>query len=205
MSTKVRFPWQKLRWLFYDCEIMSCIPQPGEEIKDHAYKYCAGWHDHANMGIACICTYTSWDNSYRVFDDDNLDGFKKLIAKTDRIVGFNSKSFDDKLCAANNIKISTDYDLLGEVRLAAGMPENYVKGVTRSGYDLNSLGQASLSMTKSGSGEFAPVLFQDGKQQAVQAYCLNDVFMSVQLLRLGWEGRIIDPTSGDDLQLRPLR
>lgn len=201
---KIKFPWQPLRWLFYDCEIQKCIPSDDDD-ENSGYEYCGGWHDHTHMGISCIAAYTSWDKAYRVFDDESLDEFKGLINKTDRILGFNSKSFDDKLCAANNIRLATDYDLLEEVRIAAGMPPTYVKGITRAGYSLDSLSKFNFNAGKTSSGEFAPKLFQDGKYEALQAYCLNDVFLSVQLLNIGWDGMLFDPTNELNLQLRPLR
>ena len=37
-------------------------------------------------------------------------------------MGFNSLNFDDKLLAANGMNVTTDFDLLAEVRVAAGMP-----------------------------------------------------------------------------------
>ena len=203
MPRKIRFPWSPLRWTFYDCEIQSCIPQYGEE-KDPQFEYCDGWDDHANMGISAIATYSNWDGAFRVFSQYNAEGFQELINKSDRIIGFNSKSFDDKLCIANNIKIQTSYDLLAETWLAAGMPEVYTPGVTRSGYKLENLARANFNIGKFGTGELAPMLYQQGKVEAVEAYCLTDVYLSVRLLWLGWDGQLIDPTSGDKLQLRPL-
>ena len=51
----------------------------------------------------------------------------------ERIVGFNSHAFDDRLCQANGIEITSDFDLLGEIRVASGQPAHYVKGLTRTG------------------------------------------------------------------------
>lgn len=200
---RIRLPWQPLRWLFYDCEICNLIPQKGEE-NDPDYVYCEGWHDHAHMSISAIATYSNWDDAYRIFSGDRLQDFQKLVNKSDRIIGFNSKSFDDKLCAANEIKIKTSYDLLSEVWLAAGMPEIYTYGITKPGYKLENLAQANLGMGKSGSGELAPKLFQQGKVHAVNSYCMLDVYLSVQILKMGWAEELIDPVSGEKLKLRSL-
>lgn len=203
MARRFRFPWKPLRWIFYDCEIQRCIPQKGEE-NDPEYEYCAGWHDHANMGIASIVTYSGWDRAFRIFNQYELESFQALVNQCDRVIGFNSKSFDDNLCRANGIKIQTDYDLLNETWLAAGLPEKYTFGVTKPGYKLEGLARANFGMGKAGTGELAPMLYQQGKLEAVEVYCFTDVYLSIKLLKLGWEGELIDPISSDRLQLRPL-
>lgn len=192
-----------LRWIFYDCEIINCIPNRNEP-QNPDLNYCGGWNDHSNMGISCIGTYSNWDNAYRIFDFSQLGEFQKLANNADHIIGFNSKSFDDKLCKANGLKIFTSYDLLSETWVAAGLPPTYAPGKTIPGYKLENLAQANFGYGKSGSGELAPMLWQQGKRQAVKGYCLGDVFLSIEILRLGWDGELIDPVRGGKLKLRSL-
>ena len=43
--------------LFLDCEIASCIPGDDQEEDNRLrkmYQFCAGWHDFAGMGLACV-------------------------------------------------------------------------------------------------------------------------------------------------------
>lgn len=182
--------------LFYDCEISKCIPSGYINPK---YEYCKGWGDFENMGIACIGTY-SWKFGYRAFLSEELEEFQKLVNTADEIIGFNSISFDDNLLKANGIKIRTTYDLLCEVRIASGQPPHYVRGRTRAGYSLKDLCRANLKRNKSGSGELAPQLWQDGQYEKVISYCLNDVSLLVAL----YEKRSVlrDPNSGEILFLR---
>ena len=195
---RFKLPWQPMRWIFYDCEIIKCIGhQPGFECVD-------SWGDHANMGISCIATYSNWDNAYRIFQADELQQFQKLVNQSDRVVGFNSLSFDNKLCAANGLKIQTSFDLLSQTWVAAGLPPTYTKGVTIAGYSLEKLALANLGTGKSGSGSLAPVLFQQGKKHSVYMYCMNDVYLSVELLKLGWAGELIDPANGNKLAIAKL-
>jgi len=91
---------QNLRTLFYDCETINCLPI-GE--KDLNYRYCQSVDDYLGMGISVIGVYTSWTKRYHVFLKDNLEEFQLLIAKAQRIVGFNSIAFDDNLCNAHGI------------------------------------------------------------------------------------------------------
>lgn len=200
---RFKFPWQPLKWIFYDIEISTCIPEPGKDL-DPSITYCKGWDDHAAMQIACIATYSSWDRAYRIFEKVDLPQFQRLVNRSDRVIGFNSISFDDKVCTASGLKIRTSYDLLSQVWVAAGLPPTYTKGVTKSGYSLEKLAQANLGMGKSGSGSLAPMLWQRGQKEEVKAYCLRDVFLSVALLNLGWQEKLFDPNLEEWLTLAPL-
>ena len=188
-----------IKVLIYDCEIIRCIPEKNGKPKP-GLDYCAGWNDHANMGISLIGAWLSWDDSIRLYPQSAFNKFQEAVNQADLIVGFNSVSFDDKLCRANGIQIQTGYDLLQEVWWAAGMPRQYTYGQTRAGYKLENLAQANLGKGKSGSGEFAPVLWQQGKQWAVANYLTDDILITKAI----WEKRshLIDPVDGVTLRLR---
>jgi hypothetical protein len=179
-----------MKRLFYDCEIVKCIPNQWEDNLPN-YEYCDGWHDFPNMGISVIGTFVEWENIYLHFVDSELDIFQKIVNDADEIIGFNSLSFNDNLCAANNIKISTTIDLLCKVRIAAGMLPYYEKGITTGGYSLGALASVNLNLEKTGTGELAPMLWQDGRKYEVIKYCLNDVKLLVELEKLDY---LIDPT-----------
>jgi hypothetical protein len=68
---------------------------------------------------------------------------------------------------------------------------------------LAKLGQAN-GFPKTGSGELAPKLWQDGRFQDVIDYCLNDVKITNEILHLGLKGKLIDPNTGRPLTLAPL-
>jgi hypothetical protein len=173
--------------IIYDCEIINCIPSKGEPEDD--LNYCRGWDDHANMGISCIGVYDYREDRYRVFLPDNLDEFRALIKEREHIIGFNSLSFDDALCRANNIDITTTYDLLRKVRRAAGEPEEYTQGVSSKGLSLGNLAQSNLGYGKSGNGALAPELWQRGHFGQVIDYCLQDVQITRKLLEMGCDKR----------------
>lgn len=152
------------------------------------------------MGISVIGTYIDWLDIYQSFQKGNFTDFQNFVNQADEIIGFNSINFDDNLMKANGILIATTYDLLCEVRVAAGMPPHYIKGLTRSGYSLGALAETNLSTGKSGSGELAPMLWQEGKYQEVIDYCLNDVKLLVELYKR--RSCLKDPTDCSLLELR---
>jgi hypothetical protein len=181
------------RKLFYDCEIVNCIPDPYRNNQPDL-SYCDGWHDFEGMGISVIGTY--WKGKYRAFFFHQLQEFQEIVNQADEVIGFNSISFDDRLMAANGVDITTTYDLLYEVRKASDQPGRYVRGLTRRGYSLQNLAVANLGVGKTGSGEFAPKLWQRGERQKVVDYCLNDVRLLVKLYGLFKAGKMYDPTNG---------
>jgi hypothetical protein len=119
------------------------------------------------------------------------------------VVGFNSANFDDKLMAAHGIKVKTTYDVLEQVRIAAGFEPHHTSVRRGYSYKLDAIAQAN-GMAKTGSGALAPVLWQQGKHQEVKDYCLNDVRITRNILELGLKGELIDPNTGKRLKLAPL-
>lgn len=194
-------------YIIYDCEIIRCIPGPNGERKP-GLQYCDGWGDHSHMGISVIGTVdgagitqaflepsTGWkDSPFQSF----IDAAKQ---EGKIIVGFNSLSFDDNFCKANGINISTDFDLLREVRIAAyGTPEwaDQPKG---SNYSLAAI-TAANGAKKTGHGATAPELWQAGKRQEVIDYCINDCLITRQMLELFLRGQLIDPNTGSFLSYK---
>lgn len=188
--------------LIYDCEILRAIPPTKPNKRVPGIEYVEGWHDIQNMGIACICAYDYPTDSYRVFTDGNFGEFTKLVAQREHIIGFNSLSFDDKLCAASMMPVSTTYDLLVEVWRATNQPLAYTPGVTRAGYRLEDLALANLNEGKSGDGATAPVLWQQGRIGQVVDYCLRDVALTRKLFER--RSHLVNPADGKELALAPL-
>lgn len=191
--------FQEMKILIYDCEISNCIPPKDGQLKPNL-KYCQGWRDFKGMGISLIGAWLSWESYIRIYPESAFSQFQKAVNEADLIVGFNSLAFDDKLCQAHNINIETDYDLLSETWAAAGMPRQYKYGVTRAGYKLENLAQANLGKGKSGSGEYAPEMWQQGNQWGVVTYLTDDILITKQIFQK--RSHLIDPTDGSELCLR---
>lgn len=197
-------------YLIYDCEIAKLIP-PKDGTRLDGYEYCDGWNDHQGMGVAVVGFYCSWNSPsdalrwWAIGHQFPLNEWFPPARTTDlttHVIGFNSKRFDDKLMAAHGVTIKTTYDLLNEILLAAGQlgKPYWKKGLS---YSLGKIGEAN-GFPKTGTGELAPQLWQDGKFQEVITYCMNDVRITHELLKLGWAGELIDPNDGKKLLLRSL-
>jgi len=167
------------RTLFYDCEV-----------KRSPKIY--GWHNYKALGISVIGCYASWlPKKWRLqafTEEEGFDRFQELVDRAERVVGFNSIGFDDGLCKAHGINVTTTYDLMVEVRRAAGEP---LSGPCTRGYNLAQLAKRNLEREKTGHGGDVPVLWEAGKRQEVIDYCLNDVMLLVDLYQR--RTHIIDP------------
>lgn len=183
--------------LVYDVETKRCLPGSGDWAR--GLDHCKGWTDYRGMGISVICAYDYLDDTYMVFMDDNLHKFQNLIDRREHVIGFNSIRFDDALCAAHGVVVTTSYDLLKEIREAAAlMPK--VETMGRRAYNLELLSQVNLGGGKFGTGAMAPMLYQRGRFGTLVSYCLRDV----QVTRALFDKRLnlIDPNCNRTLRLR---
>ena len=199
----------------YDCEIINCIPSHSHKVaKNQQFTYCSGWRDFKNMGISVIGCHLQGFNHFKdgFYNFANLNNsipffcqnFQEILAHHPLLIGFNSRNFDDALLKANNIIVRTDYDVLEEIRRASYGSRQWQKQPPGWCYTLEAIARAN-GMKKTGRSELAPKLWQQGERQKVIDYCLNDVFLTVNILKLGQEGKLIDPNTGKYLKLRSLK
>lgn len=202
--------------LIYDIEIINCIPEKGKP-NNSEYTYCKGWHDHSNMGISVIGVYDGEaffcfsdslilvaNNS--MFADKSINinlfvDFMKAFRKDTPIGGFNNFNFDDKVIqSVCNLPFESDFDLLQKIRVAAYGSTEWSDQPKGFCYSLDAIAKAN-GMTKTGHGALAPQQWQDGKYDEVIAYCLNDCRITYDILCLALKGELIDPNTGNKLQI----
>lgn len=199
-----------MNYLVYDLEIKKAIP-PRDGALIEGIDYCSGWSDHANMGISVLCAYSSWDDRYRVFCDDNIAEFVTPASKADLLVGFNNIAFDDAvlretphwaITAEEIPAIVRRYDLLVETWRAAGLGPTF-QYPTHAGYGLDAICLSTFNEGKTGNGALAPVDWQRGKVGNVIDYCLADVRLTKKLFEHALNDKPIkSPKGGEYLWLR---
>lgn len=190
-----------MKLVVYDCEILNVIPDSITKLApEPGINYCKGWGDHAGMGISVICAYV-WGDGYRVFLKDNMLEFQQLaLAESTIMVGFNNRSFDDKLLAACLPVILPEHrswDLLREFRRAkGGNPDAPGSGTG----GLNGLALANFLQGKQSTAN-APRDWQQGLHGKVIDQCLNDVMLTKKLVELALDYRLRDPATGRKLAM----
>lgn len=185
-----------MKVLIYDCEISRCIPSKGARCT--GYEYCDGWSDFENMGVSVIGW--GWLDDPSVNAALSVAEFQEVSISADAVAGFNSKSFDDNLMAANGLSISTDIDLLELVRLAGYGSSRWEDCPDGWSYGLDAIAQAN-GTAKTGSGALAPQWWQDGDRQKVIDYCKQDIAITRDMLRLGLAGKLVDPNTNEFLDI----
>lgn len=185
-------------FIVYDTEIVNAIPVPSEP-KIVGINYCGGWTDYSGMGISTLCAYDARTKRTRVFLKDNLKEFQKLVDEVDFVIGFNNINFDDPLCAAHGINIPKEKsrDVKRLVQEAAGFKVN----ARVKGFKLQNICEANGLPLKTEDGALAPIMWQQGQFGRVIDYCLNDILMTVDLLRKMYTGKMVNPVTRVDMNI----
>lgn len=192
--------------VIYDLEILRAVPDRSGK-REEGIEYCAGWHDHANMGITVLGAYDYNADRYRVFCGDNKVDWLNLIDAPDTLlVGFNNIPFDNAVLRATRGWGDPDdpkcYDLLREIWAAAGNGPTFTPA-THAGYGLDAMCEKNFGTRKTGNGALAPIAWQLGNFGEVIDYCLNDVRLTKQLFdKVRLNGFLISPKDGSTLTLR---
>lgn len=192
--------------ILYGAEIKLAIAGRKEPRRQDV-QYCAGLRDFEHMGISTICAYDYELDQYRVFFEDNLQGFRDLLELRGTVIGFNNNHFDDRLCMHNGIQIEPgrSYDLLQEIWRAAGLGPDFCSA-THGGYGLEAMARCNLgdAAGKSGNGALAPIWFQKRRIGQLVDYCMQDVWLLKRLMDrvLQFPGYLLSPKNGQKLVIR---
>lgn len=193
-----------MKALFYDLEIKKCIPPKAKRglprpALNPDLEYCYGWTDHRGMGISCLCTYASWEDDARVFDEGNLGEFHEYAGEADLLVSYNGLWFDNKVIDARPhgkpMPKRKCFDL--RVALLDAAPDLRFE----RGYKLGEICERTFGLSKSGEGALAPVLWQGGRYAEVIDYCLKDTKLVQRLYQHCLEGRPLMGLNGREIIL----
>lgn len=136
-----------------------------------------GWEAarRGDCGLASVALYDTRTERYHVYDVFTLDKCIDHLNSADLLVGFNSIEFDTpclEAVAGQAIDVP-QYDILQQVWK--------VTGGRRKGYGLGPICERTLGIGKSGTGEHAPKLYQEGRYAELYDYNINDVHLTRQL------------------------
>ncbi len=202
-----------MRQLIYKCEPIKRIPLESG-FRESDLESWAEWHNYENIGIAVIGTWASWKlpgKRLAAFTNDQLEAFQELVDKAEKIIGFNSLIFDDKLCQLYAIRLETDYDLLREIvgevisSQLSTEAEYVFKHLNRNimkqypivfEYSLEGLAQANLGKSQSATSSSNSGFWQRKQQQKVIDDCMYQVQLIKKFYDLHQRNRLLDPVYG---------
>lgn len=156
----------------YDLETKKSFETQLGKYRDFSHE------DFLDMDISCGCIYDYWDDTFKVYLEDNLDFLVERINEAEWVVGFNINIFDNGLLRAIKPDLKKDlktYDILYWSRRAAGwQPGNkfYPSGLK---LDHHLEAMFGPEYKKIEDGAHAPILYQENKMGQLITYNIDDV------------------------------
>ena len=144
------------------------------------------------LKISVACVYDSKTDSYHSFEEREMLKLEEILKQADLVIGFNIRDFDFEVLAPyliTPVKNLPVLDLLVEFEKARGHR-----------ISLQSVAQATLQCSKSGSGWDALQLFKDGRMDELKKYCIDDVKITKDVYEYGCKHGKISFISNRDYQ-----
>jgi len=129
------------------------------------------------LKVSVVGIYDSYDDAYHSFEEKEFAQLEARLKLADLLVGFNIIDFDMRVLGPYllmDVKGLKVLDLLVEF--------HKVRGHRAS---LQSLAQATLNDSKSGTGWDALQLYKDGRMEDLKKYCLDDVRITKAIFDYG--------------------
>lgn len=138
-----------------------------------------GWNNAGKMGVSCAVLYTSRDDAFTTYLQDDIPALYERLHDIPLIVGFNIKRFDYEVLsgvAGDDFHSLPTLDMLEVVH-------------GRLGYrlSLDGLASATLGTSKSADGLQALAWWKEGKLDQIIEYCTRDVAVTRDLYIFGKE------------------
>jgi DEAD/DEAH box helicase domain-containing protein len=144
------------------------------------------------LKISVVGIYDSYDDQYHTYEESELASLESRLKLADLLVGFNIIDFDMRVLGPYLMTDSKRFrvlDMLVEFHKARGHRAS-----------LQSLAQATLHDSKSGSGWDAIQLFKDGRMDDLKRYCLDDVRITKAIFDYGLKHKKVLFFSNRDFQ-----
>ncbi len=136
------------------------------ETKD-AFSDVGGRDNFRKLGISVLGAYDYEKGDFIIYEESELGHFAERLQKNPLLVGFNSRRFD--------VPILQEYIPFSLSKLPQlDIMEELVK-VLGHRVSLDSVAQATLGISKSGSGLDAIRYYREGRMDELKKYCLDDV------------------------------
>ncbi len=171
---RIRLPSLKCRAMnivYFDLETQKGADEVG------------GWGNKHLMKISFGVTYSSKDDSYKGFEEEDMSALVAELAGADLVIGYNIINFDYAVLSpytdVNLTKLPT-LDLMADLRK-----------VLKFRPKLDNLAQATLQVGKSADGLMALTWFRQKEFAKIALYCKQDVQVTRDLHRFGCDNKFV--------------
>jgi len=136
------------------------------------------------LKVSVACIYDSATDKYLAFEEKEMSKMEEYLKKTDLVIGFNIRDFDFEVLQPYMLTTLSTLPMLDIL-----VEFEKVRGHRIS---LQSVAQATLKSSKSGSGWDAIQYFREGRIEELKKYCLDDVRLTREVYEYGLKhGKIL--------------
>lgn len=171
----------------FDIEISKTIGQVARELSLRTEGEAFGYPHKLGFSIGVV--YSSTTKEYLVFQSAK-EMAKYLLDFDGLLVSFNGIRFDLP-CLLAEIDIDT-YQWLQKKKHLDLLADFYNNVKGRFRVSLNNIAENTIGKVKSGKGEDAPLLFQQGKIGELIEYCKMDVQLTQEIFEFGCQNGYIN-------------
>jgi len=139
--------------------------------------------DRANIKVTVVSVYEYETDTYRSFDEHQLNDLWPILEKAERIIGYNSKGFDAPILDKyypGDINVIPHLDLLEKIKESAGKR-----------FKLDDIAKATLEISKSADGLAAIKWYEEGKIDEIKKYCEQDVKVTKEVYEFGKKNKML--------------
>lgn len=130
-----------------------------------------------NLGMSIGVTFSTARNSYKIYQEKNVNDFISELQRADLVVGFNHTQFDFQVLMAYTI---FDFSHVPSLDLMLDIQAKIGRKIS-----LDSLAEATLGLKKTSEGLQAIKWFKEGKLLEIAEYCCYDVKLTKLLHEFG--------------------
>ncbi len=134
-------------------------------------------NDYKKFKISVVGVYFYETNTFEVFEEQELSRLWARLERCDRVIGYNSRSFDlpimNNYYAGDLLKLP-QLDILEEIQKALGFR-----------LKLDDVAAASVGHRKTGHGLQAIEWWKQGEVDKIKKYCLEDVRITKEVYEYG--------------------
>lgn len=139
--------------------------------------------NYADLKVSVVSIYEYEHDRYQSFTEHEMGKLWPIFEKSERLIGFNSESFDLPILNhyyTGNFSSFPHLDLL-----------KVIKDATGHRYKLNDIAKATLQIEKSADGLIAQRWYEEGRIDKIKEYCEQDVRLTKELYEYGRKNKML--------------
>jgi DEAD/DEAH box helicase domain-containing protein len=133
--------------------------------------------DYSSLTITVVSICDVAFDKYKSFEEHELGDLWPILEKADRLIGYNSETFDIPILNryyTGDLSVFPHLDLLKVIKESSGKR-----------YKLDDIARATLQIGKSADGLIAQEWWVAGEKQKVKDYCEQDVKVTKEIYEFG--------------------